>query len=221
MSPKKQFKWSSHNPVIMTALELLSPEFVLELGVGNFSTPLFLASSATKIWHIENDRPWLDHVLAHFKIDHRSEFRYHEISDRVNKSTAWSSLPTDLQAAQHTYYTGLAHEISQEAITPRLLFVDHFTCVRTLSINLLAEQFDWVIYHDAETPEVYGYQDIDRALSNDFDQYVLHTSSSWTGMLIRRDKIVGEDIHTAMMANCETFGRSYGRSIAEFSLEKI
>lgn len=221
MSPKKQFKWSSHNPVIMTALDLLRPSLVVELGVGNFSTPLFLASSATKIWHIENDRPWLDHVLEHFKVDDRSDFRYHEISDRVNKSTAWSTLPTDLQAAQHTYYTGLAHEISQIDITPRLLFVDHFTCVRTLSINLLANQFDWVIYHDAETPEVYGYQEIDRDLGHDFDQYELRTSSSWTGMLIRRDRIDSSQLHARMMANCETFGRSYGRSIAEFCLEKI
>lgn len=220
MSPKKQFKWSSHNPVIMTALDLLQPDFVLELGVGNFSTPLLLGSQAKMIWHVENDRPWLDHVQQTFNIDSRSHFRYHDISDRVNKSTAWSSLPPDLQATQHAYYENLAAEVSRVDMHVRLLFVDHFTCVRTLAINHLAPQFDWVIYHDAETPEVYEYHKIDSTLFDSFDHYVLQTASSWTGMLIRRGLTQAEKLQSTMLHNCKTFGGKFGRSLDEFALVK-
>lgn len=221
MSPKKQFKWSSHNPVIMTALDLLQPAFVLELGVGNFSTPLLLQSPAKMIWHIENDRPWLDHVQQTFSTDGRSHFRYHEISDRVNKSTAWSSLPKDLQATQHAFYENLADEISRVDMDPRLLFVDHFTCVRTVSINHLAPKFDWIIYHDAETPEVYDYHKIESRLLDSFDHYVLQTASSWTGMLIRRGMAQTGNLQSTMLHHCKTFGDKFGRSLDEFKLVRI
>lgn len=218
MSPKKQFKWSSHNPAILTALDLLKPDFILELGVGNFSTPLLLESQAQLLWHIENDLPWLDHVQKTFATDGRSEFRHHAMGDRVNKSTAWSSLPSQSQAAQHEYYQNLADEISRLDLEPRLLFVDHFTCVRTLSINHLCPQFDWVIYHDAETPEVYGYQNIRQDFRDQFDQYTLRTASSWTGMLIRRGLMATNDLNDCIMSNCRTFGQRFGRSIDEFQL---
>ena len=218
MSPKKQFKWSSHNPAIVTALDLLMPDFILELGVGNYSTPLLLRSQAQLLWHIENDLPWLDHVQQTFDTDNRSHFRHHAIGDHVNKSTSWASLSSQSQADQHEYYENLADEIGRLDRGPRLLFVDHFTCVRTLSINHLAPQFDWVIYHDAETPEVYGYQNIRQDLRDQFDQYLLRTASSWTGMLIRRGMTAAEQLDDRIMANCHTFGKKFGRSIDEFQL---
>lgn len=220
MSPKKQFKWSSHQPVIQTLLALLEPQFILELGVGNFSTPLLLASDAKKILHIENDQPWLDHVTQQFSNDTRSEFRFHDLGPGVKKSTAWSILPPHWQAQQTQYYQTLALDLAQYT-GPRLLFVDHFTCLRVLSINCLADYFDAVIYHDAETPDTYGYQHMRADLAGQFDHWQMRPNSSWTGFLVRRGQLDHARLATHLHAEFALFAQSYGRTVDEFRLDTV
>ena len=221
MSPKKQFKWSSHNPVIKSVLTVIEPKFIMELGVGNFSTPLLLDSSAEKILHIENDQPWLDHVQTQFNIDSRSEFRYHALGANVGKAIAWSRIPEDSQDTYREYYQDLSDEISKIDLAPKMLFVDHFTCVRTLAVNCLADEFDVIIYHDAETPEIYEYQNIRSDLSDIFDRYMLQTISSWTGCVVRKGTVDAEVLKQAVLSECQTFGQKFNRSIEEFAWVQI
>lgn len=217
MSPKKRFKWSSHTPAIRTALQLVPPQLVVELGVGNYSTPLFLQSSAQRIVHIENNKQWLDDIQAQYHQPGRNEFRWHSLPDKVKNSTLAPSLPTQLIEQCQQYYQNLKQEVADHKTGPKLLFVDHYASLRTLAINVLTHQFDIVIYHDAEVPEVYEYQHIDTALSETFQHWTLKTASSWTGFMIRKNLIDAEILHQTMMDQCELFGRDFNRPRQEFS----
>lgn len=221
MSPKKKFKWSSHNPAILTALELVLPNIIVELGVGNFSTPLFLQSSAKKIIHIENDSQWLGAMQDQYTVADRNEFRLHYIADNVGKSTPLSSLPQHTVDQCKQYYQELQQEVSNFDLGSKLLFVDHYSCLRGMSINSLAHSFDAIVYHDAETPEVYDYQTIDADLSDVFDRWILKTSSSWTGFMIRKNLVSVEVLEETMRKHCETFGHDYGKSLDEFIFELL
>lgn len=221
MSPKKQFKWSSHRPVIQTLLKLLQPQFIMELGVGNFSTPVLLASDARQIMHIENDQPWLDHVTQQFSNDTRSQFLFHDLGPGVKKSTAWSVLPEQWQRQQTQYYQRLATDHVPQHLSPRLLFVDHYTCLRVLSINVLADHFDAVIYHDAETPDTYGYQHIRADLADQFDHWQLRPNSSWTGFMVRRGSIDATALEPHLRGQFQVFAADYGRTVDEFQMTRI
>ena len=221
MGPKKIFKWSSHTPVIRSALDLVKPDLVVELGIGNFSTPHFLSSAAQKILHIENDQQWLEHVHTTFTNTDHSEFRLHWLGDHVNKSTGWNRLPADQQAQCIVYYQDLAQEIQALDLRPRLLFVDHFTCLRALAINYLGPEFDCVIYHDAETPDTYGYETIRADFADQFDHYILHTQSSWTGLLIKRDIMAADDLICNILDHAETFGQSFGIARDNFCVDRV
>lgn len=221
MGPKKIFKWSSHTPVIQSALDLVQPRFVLELGIGNFSTPHFLASAAERILHIENDQQWLEHVQHTFTDTDHSEFRLHWLGDHVNKSTGWNRLVIDQQTECLTYYQDLAQEIHGLNLKSRLLFVDHFTCLRALAINCLGDEFDCIIYHDAETPEVYGYETIRADFADQFDHYMLHTRSSWTGCLIRKNSVTTDDLTTNMLDHAETFGQRFDVPRENFCVDRV
>ena len=48
------YAWSSHQPVIRMALKVFKPKFILELGIGRYSTPIFLKEKCEKAF-IEND----------------------------------------------------------------------------------------------------------------------------------------------------------------------
>lgn len=214
MSPKKVFKWSSHKPVLLAALDLFKPRLILELGVGNFSTPVLIDSPADRTIHVENDGSWLAMVQEQHGDHTGSEFMHHSLPFYVTKSTRAQDVdPATLQSAQEFY-----QDLKQQMTTPScLIFVDHFTCLRTLAINTLFSAADCLIYHDAETPEVYDYQRIDQS-SPDFDRFVLKTPSSWTGFWVRRSVISSDLMRRAVMDHAENFGRGFGLQRTHFEI---
>lgn len=220
MSPKKMFKWSSHQPVIHTALELLQPEFVLELGMGNFSSPLFINSNAKKIIHIENDGKWIDIVKTNFKFDNRSEIIFHNLNAAISNSTRKSKVPTQVLEDATEYYNNLKLKLETLNYNKKLLFVDHFASLRVLAINTIATSFDYVIYHDAEAPEEYEYETLDKSLLETFDHYILQTPSSWTGFFVKRNIIDQTNLQSIIYKHSEKFGEPYRIPLTSFKLEQ-
>lgn len=219
MSPRKKFKWSSHTPVLQTAIELLQPELIVELGVGYFSSPIFLGSSAKKIMHIENDKSWLDLISNEYKDSISSEFIFHEIHGKVKKSTHYNSLSNDAKQELTAYYKLLNNTVSSSTHSSKFLFVDHFACARTVAINELADAFDMIAYHDAETPDEYNYTSLDTTLYNKFDHYVLKTQSTWTGFYIKKNLVEDLILETTVYKYSKEFGKEFG--ISNFELEKL
>lgn len=205
----------------MAAQDLLEPKFIVELGVGNFSTSLLIKHGADKILHVENDQQWLDQIVSKYGSNSSSEFIYHQLPDSITKSTRRQDLPESVIDQCRIYYQSLANRVRSTPMVPKLLFVDHFAGIRTQAINQLANEFDFVIYHDAESPKEYDYQLIDRSFDHLFDRYLLRTRSSWTGFFSRHGLLETNTLINAVLDQADRFGQSFGLSKNDFIVERL
>ena len=158
----KTWQWASHQPLIRGVLDLYNPQFILELGIGENSTPLF----AGRNYHgIENNPEWIDLVKQLFDV----KITHHDLDKQVTPLA--------------DYYNSIA----LPEVFPRLLFVDNYESCRTIAINALSDKFDLILFHDCE-PEpgarVNHYQMIN---STNFTVYFLKTPANWTGLMVRDD----------------------------------
>jgi hypothetical protein len=160
MINEKGWQWASHQPMIKGVLELFKPKFILELGIGENSTPLF---AGLNYIGVENNKEWIDQIT---KQNTNQVFIWHDL-DRQNSSIQ------DFYNALPTPYT-----------RTNLLFVDNYETCRLIAINALRDKFDLIIFHDCE-PEpgarVNHYQMIN---SEGFNTYFLKTSANWTGLMV-------------------------------------
>jgi len=46
----EDYGWSTHRPLIQAILDAFSPQFVLELGMGVYSTPIFMDYKPEAYW---------------------------------------------------------------------------------------------------------------------------------------------------------------------------
>lgn len=166
------YSWATHRPLIQVALEVFNPGFVLEIGVGIHSTPLF---GAVEYVGIENDKQWIDNVQS--LMNEECNIIYNDLGG-VNSSTKFSNLNKQTKIKIIKFLTGL--QIPEKPV--RLLFIDSFVCDRNIAMILLAHKFDIIIFHDAQpkSHRVYGY-DLDNF--KDFDLLYLTSDTAWTGML--------------------------------------
>jgi hypothetical protein len=174
----------THKPVIKTVMDLYKPKFVLELGIGVHSTPLFLEyDSCYK--GIENSMEWID--LMKEKVT--ADFVFHDLGEGIETGT----LLQTLSALQVKKIIDDYDKMKLPKLRPNLLFVDQWACNRILSVNTLKKRFDLIIYHDCEPKyeSEYSYSLID---FRGFNNYILKTSKSWTGIMIRKNFDKGYDL---------------------------
>jgi hypothetical protein len=204
MSPKKIFKWSSHQSLINASIKILNPDLIVELGVGNFSTPLMNASNADKIIHIENDEQWLEIVQKENKFNQRNDFRYHFLGDIIKKDTLLKDISDEQKFSIIEYYQALKDEILNLNYKRKLLFVDQFTCARALSINNLYDAFDIILYHDAEYPEIYNYS-FDNNIKKSYTHYEFRPQSSYTGAFFKHNLVSYDNLKDALKDEFEKY----------------
>lgn len=171
------YEWSTHIPIIRAVMELYKPNFVLELGTGINSTPVFLEYK-TRLMSIENDPAWMEYVKDKLK----TEIILHDLHG-IQIGAHLSELTNDQKADMVSYYSGLR----LPNLKPKLLFVDQFTSCRTISINTLGDKFDLIIYHDCQ-PDGIKWYDYDLINLKGFVTYYLKTPTSWTAFMVRDDK---------------------------------
>lgn len=186
------YRWSTHQPVVRAMVELIKPELILELGVGRYSTPLFVRFPyAQKIIHVESEQGWLDLVKKENlgSITPKSEFRHHDLSGLGIESI--KTLPSMLSEHQtneiNKYYNALAHEITTMPYKSSIIFTDGFASCRKSTVDCLTSVTDVMIFHDAEKPAAYGYDKLEPKLYETHDEYLLKTATSWTGFMIKKD----------------------------------
>jgi hypothetical protein len=181
MNIHTEWTWGTHQPLIKAVLDLYDPEFVLELGVGMHSTPIFLERN--KLWvGVDNDKSWAQLVSE----KHGIPILFQDLGEEITIATPYSSLSKEKQERITAEYKAL----KIPDLKPNLLFVDQFTCNRMLSINALSDKFDFIIYHDGHPDEVsivYDYQLIDKT---GFNSYAL-TSIFGTVLMVRKEKDKG------------------------------
>jgi len=175
MNINNGYEWSTHQPIIKAVMELYTPAFVLELGIGDNSTPVFL-NYKTKLLGVESDKEWIDHIRNKYK---NIDVIYHDLNE-VKIFTHLKELSDDKKFEIFNYY----HNLVIPELKPNLLFVDQFTACRTLSINALYDKFDLILYHDCQYAGIPFY-DYNLINVNGFIKYFLKSPSSWTGLMVR------------------------------------
>lgn len=216
------FKWGSHQPVVNAMVELISPELIVELGVGRYSTPMFLKFNAKKILHIDNDPGWLDLIKQENAdiITEKSEFRLHDLSTvNIDKlSILITELDQDQKNFIDQYYKELNKEIKKMNYKSSLIFTDGFASCRKASVDILTKDTDTLIFHDAEEPATYGYDNLDKEIYKTHDEYLLKTSTSWTGFFIRKGIIDFENLNLLLDKHIDNFVNDLGIEKKGFEL---
>lgn len=171
------YAWSTHQPMIRMALKVFKPGFILELGIGKYSTPIFLKESCDKIF-IENDQAWIKEMNIPGVI-------YHKVST-ANQDIPISAITEDQRKSIIDFYQKFGNWI-WEKDKPRLMFVDSYSCCRAISINVLYPAFDVIIYHDCQ-PGAREFNDyyFSEVIKDQFDIYNLSNPKTWTGLLVRK-----------------------------------
>jgi hypothetical protein len=175
MHIENNFEWATHQPLIKVIGELYKPKFILELGSGDNSTPLFMKYNSTLI-SIDNNKEWIDRLKEKYNID----VVFHnlgkiKIEDHLN----------DLTNNQRSSITKYYKNIEIPNLKPNLLFVDNYTSCRTLAINTIGSKFDIIMFHDCQPSGIpyYAYNLI--AIQGIYNIYILRTRISWTSVFIR------------------------------------
>ena len=168
MDVRHDWQVESYRPIVKAALEVYKPEFIMELGVGYYSTSLFPDKGYIGI---ESDKKWINVM---FKKHPAKQFIHHDLPGLHHLTRLWELTETQ-KADIYGYYQSLIIPS-----IPSLLFVDNYSCCRSIAINALRRKFDVVIFHDCQ-PEAWhvnGYDTIDP----DGVQF-LKTNDNWTGII--------------------------------------
>lgn len=171
------YAWSTHQPLIKAVLKSYNPAFILELGIGNYSTPFFMAHEGEKMF-IENDKVWIDkmgiNAICHEIPITSQDVPVHNVSPEVKQSII-------------DYYQYLKGKLLLKT-HPSLLFVDNYSCCRALAINILYPVFDIIIYHDSEPQSIHrnNYY-FTESIIQGFDHYDLQTPRTWASVFIRKE----------------------------------
>jgi len=161
MINKKTFQWATHQPLIKGVLDLYDPGFVLELGIGEYSTPLFLKY---KYLGIENNPDWVTHIKEKYT---KLELIHHDLDKQ--------------EGTLQEYYNSIS-----VPNVPGLLFVDNYESCRMIAINTLRDKFDLIIFHDCEPGPGARINRYSMINSEGFNTYFLKTSANWTGVMVRK-----------------------------------
>lgn len=194
---KNEYEWSTHQPAIKAVMDLYAPKYVLELGCGVYSTPLFLGYDIV-FKCIESNKAWIDIIKGKYDF----EPMYHE---GIDESTNYRKTNRDQREKICKFYESI--EITGDPY--RLLFVDQSPSCRLISINTLKRYFDIIIYHDCDAA---GIEDNSYDLINrtDFNSYVLETPMTGTGIMIRKEIDAGIDkLNNAFMPHVYYFRKEH------------
>ncbi|MFA5758315.1 MAG: hypothetical protein WC942_02930 [Clostridia bacterium] len=181
--------WRTHQPLIHWVMTALSPELVVELGMGCYSTPLFLKYSPKQLICVENDLEWMRYVQKKYKFKTSYSVLFHEVPG-ISIGTLPMDLSIDTRNAVIEYYQNLKAKF--ESAEHRILFIDNFTAFRQLALTYLCGGMDAIIFHDCEPNGVEVY-DYDLTGITGFDLYILKSPSSWTGLLLCQRLGIMED----------------------------
>jgi hypothetical protein len=210
MKIANEYAWSTHAPMNNVLIKLFNPRLIVEMGTGLHSTPLFLESSAEKLFFIENDLQWIDHVKSNFSFDDRCDIIYQSLGDGIVNSTKNKKLSQEKRLEISNYYKNFATTIDNIDMSLKFLFVDHFTCARTSAINNLFESFDVIVYHDCEPAGVTWYEyTFSELLYQNYDNFILTSPAAWTGCFVKKSLNIESTLKTNIIPFIEEYCKKH------------
>jgi hypothetical protein len=168
------YEWVTHEPLIRAVMDLYKPKFILELGIGDNSTPVLLEYGIDYLG-VDSDLDWFNYM----KDKYNADFLFH-----YSETTVWMKY-NDLTDKQKDDIVTFYKKIPIPEISPKLLFIDQYAACRVLSINALRENFDLIIFHDSENPKLNRWDLINKT---GFTFYDLKTSGASTALMVKNDK---------------------------------
>ncbi|MHA1469192.1 MAG: hypothetical protein ACTSSP_01380 [Candidatus Asgardarchaeia archaeon] len=177
MPKLKRFKFGSHRPVVRAICEVFSPESVLELGAGRFSTKYF-HDKDMKCISVENDEEWFEKLSGSIDFIGGNELILHKI-EGITKGTRCKNISELIKTEYVNYYIDI---INNNKID--FLFIDNFRGLRNIALVNLYKYFDFVVFHDAEDHH-YEY-DIQAINKDDYIIMMYKSLGIYSGVLINR-----------------------------------
>lgn len=187
------YGWATHQPLIKAVLQSYKIKFILELGAGFDSTPIFLESKV-KFLSIENDFEWVKAILKKYP---EANIQYHDC--RLRQGVIYNKTYQYQKDIIAEYYNRLDIPIPK----PKLLFVDNFAACRLIALNTLGHKFDFIIYHDSHC-RGYAYHKINLT---GYKKFELFTELSNAVLLVK------DGINTDLLLP------EFDRQIKEFQLK--
>jgi hypothetical protein len=211
--------WSSHAPLLQAAVDVFRPDFILELGSGQFSTPIFAASDA-RVWSIDNDQEWLQKAKESLSADSRVEFIFHDLGPEVLIGTKPYELSESKRNELIRYYEDLSDRVPDSRC--KFAFVDQFTAARTFSINALLGKFDVIIYHDCEPAGIPWYEYyFDQVKCQEYELYTFKTPVVWTGLFVRKSlNFDGFELCRLCKLHADRYAKVHGLDPTELFLQR-
>jgi hypothetical protein len=194
------WEWASHQPMIRTIMELLNPQFILELGIGLYSTGL-LNEKQARYQGEEQNLEWYNKF-------HQYNIQYYDMGEGICIGSFARDLSEDQRQEIRAHYEALP----VPDIHPNLLFVDNYTCTRAIAIKALYDKFDCIIYHDCQPEGIPWYEYyFDEGLNQKFEHYYLRSSNAWTGCFIKNGLLTEERMHESCKVHIGTFIKECGK----------
>ena len=199
--------YGSHLPLIHLMMYKLTPQLVVELGPGLFSTKAFLSYPIERFITIENDEEWVEYIKKRYP---NIQVLIHRLPSYISPYTSLTEIKTNI--TQHfitNYYRKLYYYFRREKYIPKLLFVDNFACCRKIAITTLGHLFDIIIWHDSQVKQYYCYDFVDKFCSK-YDYYTLKVSLIHTDCLLKKThNILFDDlkflIDTYILQYCQLY----------------
>lgn len=178
-----RYESSNHKPLVQFVMDKLKPNFVMELGMGFYSTSLFNSYKLDKFISIENDIEWISTIVKSYYSENHSVI-YHQIN--IDKFTKWSDLFTEEKQGLVDYYQQIKKTIPTDGL--KLLFVDNYTSCRMVAMNILVGVFDIIIFHDCQPEGVLMYEyDFSNTVWEKWNRCTLTSPNAYTGLLTRKE----------------------------------
>jgi GT2 family glycosyltransferase len=171
---------TTHVPLINLSLSLFKPKFILELGIGYYSTPIFRhyvnESELCFYTGVENSKSWIKQINNKFK---GLNLIHHDL-----EGLSIGMMLKDISKYKQDVITKYFTSIPLPPVSPKLLFVDNYGSCRVLAINALKHEFDIIILHDSELAGAMEYN-YDKINSTGFKMLYLKNNLSWTLFMIK------------------------------------
>jgi hypothetical protein len=203
-------------------MEIYAPKFILELGVGEYSTSTFFQYDFDKYIGIENDFEWYNLISDRYKEKDKCEFIYHDLGKNIINATFLKELSKEQISNIEQYYIQLSNKLLNNNISPKVLFVDNYTCCRALAINTLYQYFDIIIYHDCEPAAITWYEYcFKKDLIYNYNNYYYKTSGAWTGFFLsnKLEQDIAKIVNVINIQGTE-FCQRFKIPISNFGLER-
>jgi hypothetical protein len=207
MFTSQYYGWSTHRPLLKSLIDVFKPYFIMELGIGTYSTPILYNPSWNYIG-IEQDSGWIDKITEDFNYP-RNIFIHHQQDSDI--ALRYSDMPDELKISLKQYYSELSNIYSGKYPIVegfKMLFVDNYTGSRTIAINTMYDDFDIIAFHDSEPEfiDVYEYY-FCKEIYDNYDLYTLHTDICWTSVFIKKSL---KDLSQELPENINKYIKEWG-----------